>query len=230
MFCTNTRTRQCIPTHVYFTPQMQSCVFGQTADSYLPKTLLHAELDSRFLNTWPCQWLCLYDMVLDQPCVITAWWLWESVAYDSPAKRLVSCTVTLTGENPQLRNIMNILWPSTPVSGNTKECQGRRQEFADLGTSQTTSAPAASASAWERAAATTRAVGAQEATPAPRLPLGSSGGAEEADAALPHSEAISLPRTGCCSHQGVPAPAERARGERGWLLLQTWLTKCWYYA
>lgn len=135
--------------------------------------------------------------------------------------------VTPTGENPLLRNSTDILWPSTLVSENAnRECWSRREEFADLGTSQAVSAPAASVSGWGRAAATARAVGAREAVPAPRLPSGSLGGWRRLMPCSPHGEVISPLHAGCCSRRGVPAPAVRARGEGGWLLLQTRLAKC----
>lgn len=160
--------------------QRKICVFGQTADSYLPNTSLYTELDTWFLNTWPCQRLWLLE--------------WRGAGATPYHNSLVSSgkrrmghpiqpsrfplAVTTTGENPLLRNSMDILWPSSLVSENAnRECWSRREEFADLGTSQAVSAPAASVSGWGRAAATARAVGAREAMPALRLHLGSLGGA-----------------------------------------------------
>lgn len=129
--------------------------------------------------------------------------------------------ITPSGGILQVTNSMDMLWP--PASAKvSRDHQGGRKGFAGLGTSQELAAPG-----WGRAAAATRAVGAQEAVPAPRLPSGSSG---RLMPCFPCSEMISPIRAGCSSHQGVPAPAVRARGEGGRLLLQTRLTKCWYYA
>lgn len=165
-----------------------------------------------------------------QSLIILARWLRESIAWIAPSNHHILHAATPT-ENPPLRNSTDTLWPSALVSENTsRECQGRKGEFADLGTPQAVSAPAASASGWRRAAAaTTQAVGAREAVSDPGLPSGSLGRWSLMPWS-PRGEAISPLHAGCCLHQGVPAPAVRARGEGGWLLLQTRLTKCWYYA
>jgi len=66
-------------------------VFGQPTDSYLPNTSLCAELDTRFLNTWPASdFVCWDGVVLGQPHTITAWWLWDSITWVTPSKHHIS--------------------------------------------------------------------------------------------------------------------------------------------
>lgn len=213
--------------------QRKICVFGQTADSYLPNTSLYTELDTWFLNTWPCQRLWLLE--------------WRGAGATPYHNSLVSSgkrrmghpiqpsrfplAVTTTGENPLLRNSMDILWPSSLVSENAnRECWSRREEFADLGTSQAVSAPAASVSGWGRAAATARAVGAREAMPALRLHLGSLGGLEEADAVLsPRWGDFPTPRR-LLQPPGSSCSSGEGKGWRGLVAFANTVNKMLIYA
>lgn len=176
-----THKPDCISIHMHSMVQIQRqiCVFGQTADTYHPNTSLCAELDTWFLNTWPCQWLCVLEWrgAGATPHRNSSVALGERRTGRPIQASFFPHAVTPTGENPQLRNRKGILWPSTPVSENiNRERQGRREEFADFSTSQAMSVPAASLRSSGRAAATARAVGAREAMPAPGLPSGSLGG------------------------------------------------------
>lgn len=159
--------------------------------------------------------------MVGQSLTTMARWLWETIARKAPSKHHISC-VQLHRQKIPRSEIARLLrdrqrrWVKTRA-GNVRAGRGNAQSSA-----------LPKPCCWRRAAAT-QAVGARGAVPDPGLPSGSSGRGRLMPWS-PHGEAISPLHAGCCLRWGVPAPAARARGEGGWLLLQTRLTKCWYYA